>query len=238
MLSLVFAALLPSLVLIGYVCFKDRYSPEPVKFLLKAFVFGMISADFSLLISQPLQMLGAFPAEPVTVWDHFRVACFGAGLPEEIAKLFMLWLLLRKNPYYDENFDGIVYAVCVGMGFAFVENIGYLMNAGEYWIHLGITRGLISVPGHYAFAVLMGFYYSYATFGRGHRRFYRVLTLLAPVAAHTAFDWILMVSDAVEYQAVSAILTAVFLVGFVKLQKLGSRRIAKHLSNDNVTSTL
>ena len=202
--------------------------------LLKAFVFGMISADASLLISQPLQMLGAFSAEPVTVWDHFRVAFFGAGLPEEIAKLFMLWLVLRKNPYYDENFDGIVYAVCVGMGFAFVENIGYLMNAGPYWVHAGITRGLISVPGHYAFAVLMGFYYSYAAFGRYHKKLFRFLTLAAPVAAHTAFDWILMVSDAVEYQVVSAILTALFFVGFVKLQKIGSRRIATQLRNDRI----
>ena len=234
MLSLVIAALLPSLVLIGYVCFKDRRSPEPAGWLLKAFVLGMLSADASLLISQPLQMLGAFSAEPVSVWDHFRVAFFGAGVPEEIAKLFMLWLVLRKNPHYDENFDGIVYAVCVGMGFAFVENIGYLMNAGEYWVHAGIARSLISVPGHYAFAVLMGFYYSYACFGNiKYRKLYKFLTLAAPIAAHTAFDWILMVSDAVEYQAVSAVLTALFFVGFVKLQKIGSKRIATQLSNDS-----
>ena len=233
MFSLILAALLPSLVLIGYICFRDRKSPEPKKYLLKAFIFGMLSADASLLISQPLQMLGAFSANPVSVWDHFCVAFFGAGVPEEIAKLFMLWLVLRKNPYYDEHFDGIVYAVCVGMGFAFVENIGYLMNAGQYWLHAGITRGLISVPGHYAFAVLMGFYYSYASFGSvKFRRLYKFLTLAAPIAAHTAFDWILMVSDAVEYQAISAILTALFFVGFVKLQKVGSRRIARQLSND------
>ena len=40
-----------------------------------------------------------------------------AAIPEEVAKLFMLWLLLRKNPFFDEHFDGIVYAVCVGLGF-------------------------------------------------------------------------------------------------------------------------
>lgn len=45
-----------------------------------------------------------------------------AAIPEELAKLFMLWLLLRKNPFFDEHFDGIVYAVCIGLGFAALEN--------------------------------------------------------------------------------------------------------------------
>ena len=233
MWNIILGALLPSVILIGYICFKDRNSPEPTWQLIKAFIFGMISADLSLCISVPLGSIGAFSATPVTVWDHFRVAFFGAGIPEELAKLFMLWLALRRNPAFDENFDGIVYAVCVGMGFAFVENIGYLSNAGEYWIHAGIARSIISVPGHYAFAILMGYYYSYAHFGYTNRRLYCALTYVAPVIAHTLFDWILMVSDAVEYQLISSILTAIFLIGFVQLQKLGKRDIQSHLMNDH-----
>lgn len=46
----------------------------------------------------------SFPLE--TVADAFLLA----AIPEEFAKLFMLWLLLRKNPFFDERFDGIVYA--------------------------------------------------------------------------------------------------------------------------------
>ena len=233
---LILGALIPSLILIGYVCFKDRYSPEPTRYILKAFIFGMISADASLLISIPLGMLGAYTSDPVTVWDHFRVAFFGAGIPEETAKLFMLWLALRKNPAFDEHMDGIVYAVCIGMGFAFVENIGYLANAGEYWIHTGIARSLISVPGHYAFAVCMGYYYSYAHFSKANTDLNKCLTLAVPILAHTLFDWILMVSDAVQYQITSSILTAVFLVCFIYLQKLGKKDITTHLSNDGLRS--
>lgn len=232
---LILAALLPSLILVGHIRFKDRKSPEPTKMLVKAFFFGMLSVVVSLFFSLPLQLYGAFPSEPVTVWDHFRVALLGAAVPEEAAKLLMLWLLLRRNPWFDEHVDGIVYAVCIGMGFAFVENIGYLASAGEYWVNAGIVRGLISVPGHYAFAVLMGFYYSYASFGTdGKRGLYRVLTFLAPVLAHMAFDWILMVSDSMEHQAVSSLLTLLFIIVFIRLQKAGRRRIATHLSNDGI----
>lgn len=236
MISLILAALIPSLILIAYICFKDRLSPEPPKYLVKAFVFGMLSASASMLISMPLLLIGAYTANPVTVLDHFRVAFFGAGIPEEIAKFVMLWLVLRKNPAFDEHFDGIVYAVCVGMGFAFVENIGYLCQAGDAWIHAGIARGLISVPGHYVFAILMGYYYSYAHFSMVDRRKNQILTLAAPILGHTLFDWVLMVSEATEYEYISYFLTAIFFYGFFQLQKLGHKDILAHLANDAPSS--
>lgn len=230
--SLILGALIPSLIMIGFICFKDRKSPEPTKYLLKAFIFGMLSASLSLVVSIPLNMLGAYSSSPATIGDHFCVAFFGAGIPEELAKLFMLWLALRNNKAFDEHFDGIVYAVCVGMGFAFVENIGYLSNAGEYWVHTGIARSLISVPGHYVFAVFMGYYYSYVHFDYGNIKIFKVLTIAVPILAHTLFDWILMVSDAVHYQITSIVLSIVFLFIFFRLQKAGRQDLLKHLSND------
>ena len=49
-----------------------------------------------------------------SIFDAFADAFLLAAIPEELAKLIMLWLLLRKNPHFDEKFDGIVYAVCIG----------------------------------------------------------------------------------------------------------------------------
>ncbi|MBQ7269455.1 MAG: PrsW family intramembrane metalloprotease [Bacteroidales bacterium] len=228
-LSLIVAAILPSLVLTGYILFKDREHPEPAGYLFKAFAFGMLSTGFSLCFSVPLMQLGAYSAEPAGVWGHMRVALFGAALPEELAKLILLALLLRRNPHFDEYFDGIVYAVCIGMGFAFVENIGYLLQAGDYWMNAGMMRGIISVPGHYAFAVLMGYFYSLSAFSPAKRGLYRVLALLAPVLAHMAFDWVLMVAgDAGE--GLSGLLSIVFLLGFIRLQKLAQKGIARHLA--------
>lgn len=226
LITLIIAAALPSLVLIGYVCFKDRLSPEPPKMLLKAFFFGILSTVVSLTMSVPASLFGLYPTEPVTVGGHIAVALFGAALPEELAKLFMLWLVLRRNKYFDESFDGIVYAVCVGMGFAFAENIGYLAQAGEYWVNLGITRGLISVPGHYAFAVAMGFYYSCYHFG-GRRLLNGILMIALPVALHAIFDAILMVSSASEHVGISAILTLMFFVFFFIMQRYAQKRLKR-----------
>ena len=232
-ISLILAALLPSLILLGYVLYQDRKRPEPPRLLLRAFVLGMVSTLLSTFISTPLGSLGAFSCEPSGVIGNLRLALFGAAIPEECAKLFVLWLILRNNPYFDEHFDGIVYAVCVGMGFAFVENVGYLCNAGDMWVHAGIARGIISVPGHYAFAVLMGYHYSYAHFEEDQRKVHSLLTLAAPVVAHAVFDWILMVSDTTNHPVVSGILSILFLVGFVQLQKMGRNDIRSHLTKDN-----
>ena len=232
-ISLILAALLPSLILLGYVLYKDRQRPEPARLLLKAFVFGMVSTWLSTFISVPLGAMGVYSTSPVGIEGNLRLALFGAAIPEECAKLFVLWMLLRNNPYFDEHFDGIVYAVCVGMGFAFVENVGYLVNAGDMWVHAGIARGIISVPGHYAFAVLMGYHYSYSHFDIDQRSLHRFLTLAAPIAAHAVFDWILMVSDATQHPLASGILSILFLVSFVQLQKMGRNGIRAHLTKDN-----
>ena len=54
-------------------------------------------------------------------------------------------------------------------------------------------RSLLAVPGHYIFAVLMGFFYSLVHFYPRHYRKYRYLIWLAPVLAHGIYDAILMV---------------------------------------------
>ena len=70
----------------------------------------------------PLGLIGVYPAEATSILGSVSTAFFGAAIPEEIAKFIMLWLLLRKNRYFDEKMDGIVYAVCVSLGFEALEN--------------------------------------------------------------------------------------------------------------------
>jgi len=160
------AAVLPAIILLIYIYNKDKVQPEPTKWLVKGFLFGVISAFASTLISSPLGWLGFYTTgEAATFREAVSVAFFGAAIPEEAAKLLMLWLLLRKNPYFDEKIDGVVYAACVGMGFAAIENVMYLSTYYSTWVTVGLTRALISVPGHFMFAIAMGYYYSLGYWG-------------------------------------------------------------------------
>lgn len=125
-----------------------------------------------------------------SIREAFIDAFVLAAIPEELAKLIMLWLLLRKNPHFDERFDGIVYAVCIGMGFAGIENVMYLAGGLENgtWIGTGIVRALFSVPAHFLFAVLMGYYYSIYHFGIDRSTKIKVMILAAPIIAHGIYD--------------------------------------------------
>lgn len=225
-------ALLPVAILVFYIYRKDKNLPEPTGQLVKAFFYGVISAPSSFFISIPLGMIGLYLVEDTTVLGSVSSAFFGAAIPEESAKLFVLWLVLRKNPFFDEKMDGIVYAVCVSLGFAAFENILYLFSDTESFLSIGIVRAIFAVPGHFCFGILMGYYYSIAKFYPKSSMKNKILVLLAPIIAHGLYDSILFVMNVTPI--ISGLLLIVFLVFCHKMWKYSSQRIEKHLKRDQI----
>lgn len=223
-------ALIPVVILILYIYFRDKNSPEPVGQLVKAFGMGILSVPLSLCLSIPLGILGAYPAESTTIVGGITTAFFAAAIPEEVAKFFVLWLLVRKNRHFDENMDGIVYAVFVSLGFAALENIMYLFSNTENFITVGVSRAIFAVPGHFCFGIIMGYYYSLYRFWPFHQRRNAALVLISPIMAHGIYDAILMVSDASP--AISGILTVVFIIFCFWMWKYSAQRVRNHLQRD------
>ena len=236
-LLVIFAALVPVAWLLWTIYRKDSVQPEPTKRLVKAIVFGIGSVFLSVAISMPTSMVLGMNIDN-QVYGSFAEAVgdafFLAAIPEEVAKLFMLWLLLRKNPFFDEHFDGIVYAVCVGLGFAAFENICYLLGGIEdgSWIGIGVARALFSVPAHYFFAILMGYYYSLYHFGIDRSVKAKVMVLVAPILAHGIFDALLFCMRVDE--SLCGILMLLFIIFFTKLKKRAKLRI-EDLSKQTVS---
>lgn len=228
-------AVLPALILLYYVYQQDKLQREPVKNLVKAFFYGWASVLASLLISRPSMSLGLFPAEIHSYWDAFRTAFFGAAIPEETAKLVLLFLFLRKCKDFDERMDGIVYAACIGLGFASFENIEYLFAAGTDWITVGLGRSITAIPGHFGFAVVMGYYFSLHYFD-GYRAPGAGLKMwLYPVLLHGAYDWIAM-SQAVTPELGGIIGMAILLFCFW-LMKTARKHMKAHLNTDSYRMT-
>ena len=224
-------ALLPVVILVYYIYHKDKKSPEPTGQLVKVFFWGILSVSLSVCISIPLGFVGVYSAGLICILGSVSAAFFGAAIPEEIAKFIMLWLLLRKNPYFDEKMDGIVYAVCVSLGFAALENIMYLFSNAESYLSVGIARAIFAVPGHFCFGILMGYYYSLAKFYPKTPKKNKVLILAAPIIVHGLYDSILFIINVTP--AISGILLIVFLVFCHKMWKYGSCRIKEHILRDS-----
>ena len=224
-------ALLPIVIFVYYIYHKDKESPEPTGQLIKAFLFGILSIPLSFCISVPLGLIGVYSAEATSILGSISTAFFGAAIPEEIAKFLMLWLLLRKNPYFDEKMDGIVYAVCVSLGFAAIENIMYLFSNADMYLSVGIARAIFAVPGHFCFGILMGYYYSLAKFYPKTPKKNKILILVAPIIVHGLYDSILFIINVTP--AISGILLILFLVFCHKMWKYGSKSIQEHLERDS-----
>jgi len=225
-------ALLPAILLLLYIWKKDPQK-EPTGQLVKAVLWGVaicIPIGFVELGIQEVLFGGKMPTD---LWSSTAQAFLLAAVPEEAAKLFALWLILRKNPYFDEHFDGIVYAVCVGLGFAAIENVFYVLQSEEEWLTVGIVRSLLAVPGHYAFAVLMGFYYSLYHFV-DHSKKTAICILLVPVIAHGIYDAIAFIG--VVSAAIGGISFLVLVLFCIKMHKVAKKKIVAQIERDEMVT--
>jgi protease PrsW len=208
-MGLLALAIAPGIFICFFIYAKDRYNREPLGLLVWAFVLGMLSTIPAVVI----QLLsGDMPARigTTTVGATAFFAYCIVGLSEEASKFFMLRVFLYKRKAFDDPFDGIIYSVMVGMGFATLENILYVMQHGYA---TGVLRMFLSVPAHGTFAVLMGYFTGLAKFNPGKRMLYFLLAILLPVLFHGTFDFFLFLGQTVLYiaGAVASFFIAIFL---------------------------
>lgn len=225
-LLLFVAALLPAALLLCYIWRKDL-QPEPTKWLVKAVLYGVgICVPVALIEMVISQVL--FGGDPTTLIGTTLQAFLVAAIPEEGFKLLALWLVLRHNPYFDEHFDGIVYAVCVGLGFAAIENVCYVFSSEE-WLTVAVMRALLAVPGHYAFAILMGYYYSvYHFVDRSPRT--AACVFLVPVVAHGIYDALALSGTVNPYLGGTSFIVLVYFC--VKMHKYVRKKMLAQIERD------
>ena len=216
-------AVLPVVILMVFIYRQDKYQKEPVKSLAKAFIGGMMAIPLDIVIVTGIDSALGNSAIANTV---FFSAFLEAGIPEELSKFLIFMLLIWRDKNFDEYFDGIVYATFIGLGFACIENLEYVFS---YGFQTGVVRALLSVPGHFLFGVVMGYFFSMAKFHHNKRGIYLISGLLLAMLAHGLFDWLLMVASVLPF--VGGIIYIVFIWGDIKLWKLGLRYINKQQEN-------
>ena len=218
-------AILPVIVLAFYIYKKDKYEKEPFSMLMLAFFLGILAIPMDLVVVGIINSLWVGN----TVFYH---AFWEAGIPEEFCKWALFMLVIWRNKNFNEFFDGIVYACFIGLGFACIENIMYLFSSESFGaaFHTGVMRALLSVPAHFLFAVIMGYFLGLAKFKPQKRQKYLILSYLCPVLAHGLFDYLLMLSAAFSennMEWMGTLLYLLFIYLDIKMWKIGVRQIAK-----------
>jgi len=185
-MNILILALAPVFILLSYVYIRDKYEKEPIKILFFALVAGALAVVPVLVVGQLLEYVKPVMGIRGTA---FYTSFIEAGLVEEGFKFLALYLLIWRNPNFNESFDGIVYAVFVSLGFAAVENIFYVAEGGY---KVALVRSLTAVPAHAIFGIRMGFYFGIAHMYQEIRTSYLLKAFLIPVILHGIYDFMLL----------------------------------------------
>lgn len=193
-------ALVPLGVVLFGVHWMDRFEPEPMWAKVFAFLWG---AGVATLISYFINTaaLNEFSkTSSYTAASHAAVV-YVAPLVEEISKGLVLLVILFARPrWLDSPVDGLVYAMLVGGGFAFTENILYFSRTIDASSHLyggsnavaGIflVRGVLSPFAHALFTGMQGFAIGIAAVSR-NRNYWLVvypIGLVASIVLHALWN--------------------------------------------------
>ena len=218
-LILIAAAVIPSIFLLIKVYRSDRLEQEPPRLILSLVLMGVL-ATFTSMLGEWIgsRLVSGADAGLRDVLLYFVVV---AGC-EEGSKYFFM----RRRTWFDRNFncqyDAVVYAVAVALGFALWENISYVFRFG---LTTALVRAVTAVPGHACFGVFMGCWYGQAkradNFGYPERcRLYSILALIIPMLLHGTYDYIATrTSNSITWLFV-VFVAAMFFVSFTLVRKL------------------
>lgn len=219
---LILAAVIPAIVLLVKVYRSDRLERESPYLIGRLVISGIISTFFALvsekLFGTLLSMVVPLDSKLYGILLYFGVV----AVSEEVAK----YVLLRKRTWNDFEFncqfDGIVYATAVSLGFALWENISYVTM---YGFSTALVRAITAVPGHACFGIFMGIFYGLAKsndyIGLDNKaKMYNVLSVLVPVLLHGTYDYIATISTNDLSWLFVAFVLVLFVVSYILVGRM------------------
>ena len=219
---LIAAAVLPAIALLVFVYREDRLEREPWPLLLSLLVQGVISTSLAVFAERlGARLLGGILPSNTMIYQvifNFIVV----GLSEEGFKYLLLQRRTWYSPAFNCQFDGVVYAVFVSLGFALWENIDYVVM---YGFSTALVRAVTAVPGHACFGVFMGAWYGlakrYENYGYPEKsRRCRALAVVLPALLHGAYDLIATLERSTLSWGFAAFILALFAAALYSVKKL------------------
>lgn len=189
---LIAAAAVPAIFLMIKVYRSDKLEHESSHMIWELIKAGVFSALIALVeervLSVILDLTVPYESPLYNIILYFGIVAFA----EESSKYLMMKRKTWNNIEFNCQYDGVVYAVFVSLGFALWENISYVMM---YGFGTAIIRAVTAIPGHACFGVFMGIFYGiakkYDYRGRSSAsRTMRIVAVVAPALLHGAYDYI------------------------------------------------
>ncbi len=184
---LIFLAIIPGLLIILFVYFMDKYEKEDWLPISICFVLGTLS---TLPILQ-LERMGLANGidNPMEILPMLAYSFLFIALIEEGSKYIALMVYPYQRSFFNEPFDGIMYAVAIAMGFATLENILY---ASRFNLNAVVLRAFTAVPAHASFAVVQGYFVGKAKFKPEKKWQLMGIGLISSICLHGLYDFFIL----------------------------------------------
>ena len=148
---------------------------------------------------------------------YFVIVAFS----EEGAKYFMLRRRTWNHPEFNCQYDGVLYALFVSLGFALWENISYVL---QYGFSTALIRAFTAIPGHACFGIFMGVFYGRAKKASNQgdsalATLFTVLSIVVPALLHGAYDFIASMDSVRSGWYFLIFIAIMFVLSFLLIKK-------------------
>ena len=245
----ILVSIIPSIFLLIYAYKKDKVDKEPIALIILLLIGGALSCFPASMVEGALigvndslfMNLGQYDAASGETYFSFPVYHLYliienfllVALVEEVCKFVVLYRITSKNRNFNSLFDGLIYAVSVGIGFEILENILYASNG------FGTALLRASMPGHFFFAIFSGYFYSQyhmhknaqlteaalqnggllaSGVSRFNPRRYILLAILVPTLIHGMWDYLCTVGSTITVILFFAMVVALYIVCFARIR--------------------
>ena len=245
------ATILPP-ILLGIIIWKSDKFPEPGKFLVASFLLGVsiiFPLDLFIKISEDhIAPLLGIDLDTITAWNEGAykeddavypaaartfMSFFRAAFLEEGIKFALLLFFCVRLSDLNEPMDAIVYGAAIGLGYAAIENLGYLQsgNFENAWTLSMVKVRYIPLVMHLGFGVLMGWLLSLNLFEERSpfkRRVMLILSLAVPVVLHGSYNYL----RAFEIFPIITLILVIGIVYFYRREQL--KRITEDMDKAKI----
>lgn len=229
-------AVFPVIFLLYFVHKKDPH-PEQMKFLMKIFGLGCLSAIpvlfCEMIYDRVLQIPDSYGSFAL-FWNTF----WGIAFVEEIFKWIAMFAMSYRSKKFDETYDGIAYGAFSSMGFACIENLLYVVLG--FSVVTGVLRAITAVPGHFCYGVIMGYFMSKARYNKENGKsgiIYILLSILIPTALHALYDYLILDDTGLNILIWFVLIIAMFISCFILIIRAAKNNAPIGAPEEPVVST-
>ena len=219
----------PALMICYFVYELDDHK-EPLKYVIAAFLIGVLSPLITLQLTFALDGYENLAENPI------YKAFFLAAIPEEVGRFLLLGLICHTWKVVNEPFDCVVYAAAIWSGFSAIETSLYAINEvmqGSQPAFLLAARASLCTLGHVSYGVIVGAYLGIAMYANQGFWKWVLRGLMIAIMLHAIYDGILFsaaMTDAgvmytliaVAADALTILLALFFMIRMDRIQKLSS----------------